>query len=235
MAKDKNKDQSYFLWQLNQKQLSRILFPIGDYTRKEVEKMARKFKLPFSGVKKSFEVCFIPKTLKDFLVKYIKNKPGDIIDKSGKKLGRHQGLWFYTIGQRRGIEINGGQTSVRLQGSDPCKTAKILSGKPFYVLDKDAKNNLLIVTQNEKKLYRKELIAKNVNWISGEEPKLPLKVKVKIRYRGKSASAFIVRQKGTKEYKLIFGAPQRAITPGQSVVFYKREELIGGGAIDINN
>jgi tRNA-specific 2-thiouridylase len=208
-AKDKNKDQSYFLWMLNQKQLRKILFPIGDYTRDEVEDLARKFKLPVLRAKKSVEICFIENTVNDFLKKYLKEKPGKIIDTQGKILGEHKGLWFYTIGQRKGI---------------------FLSGGPYWVLDKDIKNNLLIVTKNEKDLLKKELICKDVNWISGKQPKLPLKVKAKIRYRHQLVSATIYYLK-SKTYQLIFEKPQRAVTPGQSVVFYKGEELLGGGII----
>ena len=243
-AKDKEKDQSYFLWQLNQKQLSHILFPIGDYTRKEVENLARKFKLPVLKAKKSVEICFIQTTINDFLARHLKQKPGQIVEKISKKenkhsnigpsrrlggwragcslknvgmlnkfrvLGKHEGLAFYTIGQRKGIGLPGG---------------------PYYVLDKDLKKNLLIVTKNEKDLYKKELIAKNVNWISGKVPKLPLKIKAKIRYRHQpTLVALTYELKNLKTYKLTFQKPQRAITPGQSVVLYKGEELLGGGII----
>ena len=209
-AKDKNKDQSYFLWMLNQNQLKRILFPIGNYTRKEVENLAKKFKLPVLRARKSVEICFVETTINDFLKKYLKEKPGKIVDKKGKILGEHKGLWFYTIGQRKGIKLSGG---------------------PYWVLDKDLKKNLLIVTKNEKDLYKKELICKNVNWISGIEPTLPLKVKAKIRYRHKPALAIINRTSKPKVYSLKFKVAQRAITPGQSVVFYKGEKVLGGGII----
>jgi len=136
-----------------------------------------------------------------------------------KILGKHQGLAFYTIGQRKGIGLPGG---------------------PYFVLDKDLKKNLLIVTKNERDLLKKELICKKVNWISGEEPKLPLKIKAKIRYRSQLASATIYHLK-PKTYHLIFDKPQRSITPGQSVVFYSPaedsakedtgQELLGGGII----
>jgi tRNA-specific 2-thiouridylase len=219
-AKDKSKDQSYFLWMLNQEQLRRILFPIGNYTREEVENLARKFKLPVLKAKKSVEICFIEKTVNDFLRKYLKEKPGKIVDTKGKVfLGQHRGLWFYTIGQRKGIGLSGG---------------------PWWVVDKDLKKNFLIVTKNEKDLLKKELICKNVNWISGKEPKLPIKVKVKIRYKADFANATIhstfshLRKCANiknKIYKVIFEEPQRAITPGQSAVFYKGEEVLGGGII----
>jgi tRNA-specific 2-thiouridylase len=228
-AKDKDKDQSYFLWQLNQKQLKRILFPIGDFNKSEVRKMARRFKLPVFNVAESQEICFIPRTLNDFLRPHLKPKPGKIITSDGKIAGRHQGLFFYTIGQRKGIGLAGG---------------------PWYVLDKNIKKNLLIITRKEKDLNRKELTLKNVNWISGEEPKLPITIMAKIRYRHEPALSRLSKLK-TKNYKLFFNKSQRAITPGQSVVFYlpadlstkalasaevlakagKGEELFGGGII----
>jgi len=204
MAKDKNKDQSYFLWKLNQKILRRALFPIGDYAKSEVRKLARKFKLPVLDVPESQEICFIQTNIADFLKKYLKTKSGRIVDREGRVLGEHQGLWFYTIGERKGIGIAGG---------------------PYYVLDKDVKKNILVVTKNENDLYKKALIVKNINWISGKCPRFPLKIKAKIRYRHNPAPAVIQRN------RIIFDKPQRAITPGQSVVFYRGQELLGGGII----
>jgi len=208
-AKDKSKDQSYFLWMLNQEKLKRILFPIGNYTKEEVRNFAKKFKLPVLKAKKSVEICFIEKTVNDFLKKYLKEKPGKIVNTQGKVLGEHKGLWFYTIGQRKGIGFPGG---------------------PWWVVEKDLKKNLLIVTKNEKDLLKKELFCKNVNWILGKEPKLPLEVKAKIRYKTNFAKATIYSVKN-KIYKAIFEKPQKAITPGQSVVFYKGNEVLGGGII----
>jgi len=208
-GKDKEKDQSYFLWQLDQTTLKRILFPLGDYNKTEVKKLAKKFKLPVLNIPESQEICFIQTTISDFLEKHLKPNPGKIIDKKGKVIGEHQGLWFYTIGQRRKIGLPAG---------------------PFYVLDKDLKKNVLIVTKNERDLYKKELIAKNVNWVPGKVPKLPLKAKVKIRYRHSDVSTTIHHLK-SNIYHLKFGRAQRAITPGQSVVFYKNKELVGGGII----
>ncbi len=208
-GKDKEKDQSYFLWQLRQPQMRRILFPVGQYTKKEVRLLAKEFKLPVLNFSESQEICFVPRETNSFLRKYLKTKPGPIKDPKGNPLGKHQGLWFYTIGQRKGIGLSGG---------------------PYYVLGKDTKKNLLIVTKNEKDLLKKELIVKKVNWISGKEPKFPLKVKAKIRYRHKEASGKIYKIKNSK-YKILFNSSQRAITPGQSAVFYKSEELVGGGII----
>jgi len=219
MAKDKEKDQSYFLWRLNQDQLKHIIFPLGDLTKEEVKKLAKKFKLPVLDIPESQEVCFVTTNLEDFLKKYLKPKPGKIVDKEGKLLGEHKGLIFYTIGQRKGIGLSGG---------------------PYYVLEKDTKNNLLIVTKNEKDLYKKELIAREVNWIV-DTPPLPIKVKAKIRYLHKPASATVLSYQPSSQrgraslVKVVFDKPQRAITPGQSVVFYKRNEVLGGGIITIAN
>lgn len=199
-GKDKDKDQSYFLWKLNQKVLKHVLFPVGDYTKPEIVKLAKKFKLPVSGLKESQDICFKV----DF-----NKKPGPIVLCSGtnygvnKIIGQHNGLWFYTIGQRKGIGLAGG---------------------PYYVLSKDMKKNILVVTKKEKDLYKKELSVKNINWVS-EKPELPVKVMVKIRYRHKPALAKFDGK------KITFNKPQRAITPGQSAVFYHSQELIGGGII----
>lgn len=197
-AKDKEKDQSYFLWQLSQEQLKRVLFPVGGYTKEEVKTLARKFKLPVFEAPESQEVCF------EFS---LQQNPGPIRCATSEVagLGRHQGLAFYTIGQRKGIKLAGG---------------------PFWVLDKNIKKNLLIVTKNEKDLYKKELIFEKANWISGKTPKFPIKVKAKIRYRHQPVRAILVSSR-----KLIFNRAQRAITPGQSVVFYCGQELLGGGII----
>ena len=204
-ARDKEKDQSYFLWQLNQKQLSRVLFPVGGYTKTEVRKLAKKFGLPVLRISESQEVCFVQKTVNEFLAKHIKKrKPGVIVDAKGNRLGRHRGLIFYTIGQRKGIGLPGG---------------------PFWVLRKDPKKNFLVVTKNEKDLYKKELIFEKENWIAGKKPKFPLRVKAKIRYNHQPASAVLFH------HKVIFDRPQRAVTPGQSIVFYKGQEVLGGGII----
>jgi len=208
-AKDKEKDQSYFLWRLNQRQLSRILFPVGDYTKKEVKALARKFKLPVLDIPESQEICFIGNSINSFLKKYLKEKKGDIVDlENKKKIGEHNGLWFYTIGQRKGIKSSYG---------------------PYYVVKKDFKKNLLFVSKNKKDLFKKKFIVKEVNWISGKCPKMPLEAKVKIRSRHKPRLALIKKTK--KGCQIKFQKPQSAITPGQSAVFYNNNELIGGGII----
>lgn len=231
-GRDRSKDQSYFLWQLKKEQLKNILFPVGGYTKPQVRKLAEKFKLPTAQTPESQEVCFISGTVNDFLKKYFqpkagsprakKTKPGKIIDISGKELGEHQGLWFYTIGQRRGLEI-------------PCLPAGRHKG-PWYVVRKDYKANTLIVSKNIDDLLQKEFIAQDVNWASPQ--KFPLSTEVKIRYKSHPSKAKILAlEKGgifsdrKKTYQIIFSKPQSAITPGQSAVFYKGEELLGGGII----
>jgi len=208
-GKDKTKDQSYFLWQLNQNQLSHIRFPVGEYTKKEVKQMAQKFNFPTSNVSESQEICFVQDTVNNFLKKHLPLKPGKIVTEKGKALGHHKGLPLYTIGQRKGIGLSGG---------------------PFYVLDKDQKQNKLIVTKNEKKLYQSKISLKNTNWVSEKPPKTPTNVKAKIRYRHQ-ATPCIINKASNKTCSFQFKKPQRAITPGQSAVFYKGKELLGGGII----
>lgn len=209
-ARDKQKDQSYFLYNLNQRKLKKILFPVGDYLKLEVRKLARDFGIVSLVRPESKDICFLEGRHQDFLKKYLKLKPGPILNQEGKEIGFHQGLPLYTIGQRKEIRVAG--------------------PFPYYVLELDVRRNALIVTDNEKDLYKKELVAEKVNWISGKVPDFPLKIRAKIRYRHKPAAATIYHLK-SNIYNLIFQKPQRAITPGQSVVFYKGEELLGGGII----
>ncbi len=208
-GKDPEKDQSYFLYTLTEDKLKQILFPVGGYTKPRVRAMAKKFGLPVHAKKDSQEVCFVGASLKSFLKKYLKVKSGKIVEmESGKILGKHEGLPFYTIGQRRGLQLGGG---------------------PWYVTKIDAKRNILYVSRDEKKLLSKELIATKVNWIYGALPKFPLRAKVKIRYKHKEALCVIRKIKNN--YKIIFNKPQRAVTAGQSVVFYRGDEVLGGGSI----
>jgi tRNA-specific 2-thiouridylase len=216
-AKDKTKDQLYFLYNLTQEKLRHVLFPLGGYKKAEVYQMAEKWELPYKKGE-SVDICFIAGgDHRDFLKKYLKMKPGKIVDVFGKVLGAHGGLSLHTIGQRADIGGPG----------------------PFYVVEMDSKKNVLIVTNNPRdpKLFRKILLAENVNWVSGIEPKLPLKCKARIRYGHAAVSATVLRNStplkelNSLRYKVIFKTPQRAITPGQSVVFYKRNEVLGGGVI----
>jgi len=210
-GKDKKKDQSYFLYNLTQKQLKKVLFPIGNYTKSEVKKLAKDLGIVNLVRPESRDICFLKGKYQDFFKKHLKLKPGPIFDTFGKKIGQHQGLPLYTIGQRKEIKVSG--------------------LKPYYVLEINVKRNDLIVTGNEKNLYKKELLAERVNWVSGKEPKLPLKIKAKIRYLHSAASAIIKCKIRNKRYKIQFSKSQRAITSGQSIVFCKGKELLGGGII----
>jgi tRNA-specific 2-thiouridylase len=207
-GKDKKKDQSYFLYTLTQNQLKYCLFPIGEYTKQKVREIAKKYSLPVFNKKDSQEVCFVGDGVENFLKRWLKMKKGKIIELETKKvLGEHQGLPLYTIGQRKGLGFGGG---------------------PYYVIKIDVRNNVLFVSKNEKEIFGKELKLKKINFIAGT-PKFPLKVKTKIRYGHKAADATLVKEKNV--YKIIFDKPQRAITPGQSAVFYRGEEVVGGGVI----
>ncbi len=212
-ARDKNKDQSYFLYNLTQSQLAEFLFPIGDYLKSDVRKMAKKFKLPAWDRPESQEICFISDNdIRRFISAHLDLAPGKIIDGAGKVLGMHSGLPLFTIGQRHGLGIGG--------------------GAPYYAVKMDYKTRELAVTSDprDKMLYRGSLIAENVNWISGEAPAESVKCKAIIRYRHKPEKA-IVKSLANEKYEVIFAVPQRAITPGQSVVFYKGNEVLGGGVI----
>lgn len=205
---DNNKDQSYFLWRLNQKQLSRVIFPVGCFEKDQVRQLAKKWKLPTAKTPESQEACFINGDMAGFLEKHCETKPGNIIDASGKIIGRHRGRWFYTIGQRKGISLSGG---------------------PFYVIAKDRAKNELVVSRQKKDLVSKSVRFGNVLWVAGKKPELPLRIEAKIRYRARAGRA-ILSESG-RGYELCFVRPQSAITPGQSAVFYQGKELIGGGSI----
>jgi len=214
-AKDKTKDQSYFLYNLNQRQLSRILLPLADYTKNEVYQMAKKWRLPYRK-EESFDLCFVANDAESFVRRHLKLKPGKISDLDNMVLGEHQGLPLYTIGQRKSISVPQG---------------------PWWVVKKDERQNILYVSNNEKDLYSRELVAGSLNWLTGQSPRLPLKVWAKIRYKSEAAEATInletkTKTKNQKLITVIFKKPQRAITPGQGVVFYaKSGEVLGGGMI----
>ena len=209
---DKNKDQSYFLYTATQNVLKHFLFPIGDYKKEEVRKIAKENNLPSYKRKESQEVCFVPSgDYKEFLRHQVKSgnfKKGNIVDIKGNIIGNHNGLAFYTIGQRRGIGIS--------------------KKEPLYVVDIKPQENVLVVGK-EKDLYKKSLIAQDVNWVSGKVPKKDEKVKAKIRYQMTEQETLIFKQ--GKNLKVSFKNPQRAITCGQSVVIYQKNELLGGGII----
>lgn len=220
IAKDLAKDQSYFLWTLTQKQLQYCLFPIGDYLKTDVRKMAKRFKLPVFDKRDSQGLCFIGEfNIKDFLKNFIRPKSGDVINEKGEVVGTHDGIEYYTIGQRHGIGAVG--------------------GNPHYVVAKDAQKNILTVAGefSEEKFFKKETLITDCNWISGNPPiggaDFSRKYLARVRYRQplQACRLKISNHSNKKFLKVVFKEPQRAITPGQSLVIYKDNELIGGGII----
>lgn len=210
---DEEKDQTYFLYSLTQKQLAKILFPVGGYKKPEVRKMTQEAGLPVFDKDDSQGLCFTPeKTPTEFIKRNLALSPGDIVLVNGKKIGTHEGLELYTIGQRKGINIGG-------------------TG-PYYVVDRDFSRSRLIVTndENDKAICKKSMLVEIKNWIASE-PKLPLEINVKIRYRHPVVRATIKKKKG-KIYEVEFKQLQKAVTPGQSAVFYTdKKEVLGGGVI----
>ncbi len=209
-AKDKKKDQSYNLSFLTQNQLKRLIFPLGNLSKKEVYKLAEKegFSI-FYQKPQSQDFCFVSnKSLNEFIKSYLKPKPGLIIDKSGEILGKHNGLNFYTLGQRKGLNLANG---------------------PFYVLDFNLKKNVLIVTKNKRDLYKKEIIISSTHFISNKKPKKSIKTKVKTRSQQKLIRATLIPFKN--KYKIIFKKSVFAPTPGQFAVFYQNNKCLGGGII----
>ncbi|AEI44907.1 tRNA 2-thiouridine(34) synthase MnmA [Paenibacillus mucilaginosus] len=214
---DGNKDQTYFLNALNQYQLSKAMFPIGHLPKPEVRAIAEKAGLATAKKKDSTGVCFIgERNFKEFLSGYLPAKPGDMRTLEGEVKGRHDGLMYYTLGQRSGLGIGGSG-----------------SGEPWFVAGKDLERNILYVVQGEKHpaLYTKGLLATDLNWISGEIPAAPLRCTAKFRYRQPDQGVTLTfGPDGTAE--VVFDQPQKAITPGQAVVFYDGEECLGGATID---
>ncbi len=221
-ARDKNKDQSYFLWTLTQEQLQHCLFPIGEHVKPEVRRLAKKFGLPNAAKKDSQGICFLGRvSLPEFLGRYIKPRAGSILSKNGEVLGTHHGVQFYTIGQRQGLGVGG-------------------TSKPLYVAKKDIKKNTLTVVEGKDhpELFQKEVILTDLNFISSptsfsrtSRPKASISVMARLRYRQPLAKA-ILRMTGRNSAKLIFESPQKFVAPGQSAVFYSKSgEMLGGGVI----
>jgi tRNA-specific 2-thiouridylase len=215
---DKNKDQSYFLNGLNQSQINNALFPLGNLDKLQVRKYAKELGFSNFNKKDSTGICFIgERNFKEFLKEYIPAMPGKIETSSGETIGDHDGLMYYTLGQRKGLGIGGSNSKLNA---------------PWYVISKDLKSNTLIVDQghNHKNLYKKQLDGSSINWISGVEPS-KRKLKAKIRYRMEDASCAIT-ELTSEIIKIKFDNPQFAITPGQSIVFYDKDECLGGAIIE---
>jgi tRNA-uridine 2-sulfurtransferase len=216
---DQNKEQSYFLYTLGQKQLSRTLFPIGHLQKSEIRSLAKKAGFKNHSKKDSTGICFIgERKFTEFLQRYLPALPGEIHTDKGKMIGRHQGLMYYTLGQRQGLGIGG---------------IKNASDEPWYVIDKDLVNNILIVGQghDHPMMLHNVLEASQLDWCSNRLLTKSIYCTAKTRYRQADQSCR-VEPVGKDRCKAIFDLPQRAITPGQSVVFYDGDICLGGGIIE---
>jgi tRNA-specific 2-thiouridylase len=209
-AVDITKDQSYFLYTLGQEQLRNLLLPLRELTKERVKDIARELELPASENRDSQDVCFIPgNDYRAFIAEKVPLQAGEIVDINGIVLGKHEGLALYTVGQRQGLGLT--------------------SEEPFYVLKIDAESNKIIVGSREQALHN-VLVARNLSWVSGKSPKAPMELTAKIRYQAPEAAAELYPEDDSVEVR--FSEPQSAVAPGQSVVFYQGDEVLGGGIID---
>ena len=210
-AKDSNKDQTYFLYRVDQSALEKTLFPLGDYTKPEVRELAKKFGLVTATKKESMGICFVGKVgIKEFLQQFVKTKPGNIVDQNGSVIGTHDGAIFYTIGQRHGLDVGG--------------------GLPYYVTSKDMQKNEVYVTNqlDDPNLWRKDFTITSLHWIN-VAPKNGQKLQVRTRHRAPLEDC-TVRIKG-KDVVIELEASVRALTPGQSAVLYDGPHVLGGGIV----
>jgi tRNA-specific 2-thiouridylase len=215
---DANKDQSYFLYALDQQQLAQAWFPIGDLPKEQVRSIAQQAGLINHSKKDSTGICFIgERPFKTFLQTYLPAQPGDIETPAGDKIGRHDGIVYYTIGQRQGLGLGG---------------LKDYPEAPWFVVDKDVQRNVLVVAQGTEHplLYKSQLGATQLHWIWGEAPSEALTCQAKIRYR-QPQQACELKPYDEQTWQVTFTTPQRAVTPGQAIVFYQGEVCLGGAII----
>jgi tRNA-uridine 2-sulfurtransferase len=206
---DPLKDQSYFLHVLGQRELEHVLFPVGEMLKAEVKKIASGLGLPAAVRRESQDICFIPEgDSRAYMAAHIPSLPGDIVDSAGKVLGRHRGLAFYTVGQRQGMGVS--------------------AGERLYVVKLDTDANRLVIGQAGQ-LLKQTLTADNLNWVSGRPPAENTDLRARVRYRSIEGQASLQIDNGTA--RVSFTQPQRAIAPGQSVVFYHEDTVLGGGII----
>jgi tRNA-specific 2-thiouridylase len=225
-GKDNNKDQTYFLYTLGQYPLSKTLFPVGELDKSEVRSLAEEHHLATWDKKDSTGICFIgERNFNDFLSRYLPAQPGDMVTPEGEIVGRHKGLMYHTLGQRKGLGIGGR------------KSSDDKSGQPWFAAKKDIENNRLIIVQGKDHplLYSQSLTASDLHWVSGQAPETPFQCRAKTRYRQPDQDCVITRlDQSDNPGKCVveFASPQFAITPGQSVVFYQDEVCLGGGVIN---
>ena len=216
---DNNKDQSYFLHQVGENEIKKTLFPVGELEKPEVRRIAEEHDLITHNKKDSTGICFIgERRFKDFLQQYLPAQPGKIETESGDIIGEHSGLMYYTIGQRQGLHIGG---------------LKNYPEEPWFVAGKDLERNVLIAVQGIENdlLFTDWLTSDSLFWINGQAPQTPFHCKAKVRYRQEDQDCVLEKQEDGS-YIVHFNGAQRAITPGQSVVFYKDDLCLGGGAIE---
>ena len=219
---DSNKDQTYFLHAVGEEQIARTLFPVGDLEKPEVRRIAEEHGLVTADKKDSTGICFIgERRFSDFLKQYLPAKPGEIETTEGEVIGKHSGLMYHTIGQRQGLGIGG---------------LKNASEQPWYVVEKDLGRNVLIVGQGNQHplLFSKALTASSIFWVAGVAPEMPVRLTAKVRYR-QSDQECLLELDEQGHYRVTFDQPQRAVTPGQSVVFYDGDICLGGGVIEIRH
>ncbi|UHQ18965.1 tRNA 2-thiouridine(34) synthase MnmA [Lysobacter sp. KIS68-7] len=217
-AADRNKDQSYFLHQLGQAQLSSTLFPLGHLRKEEVRRIAQDAALPTHAKKDSTGICFIgERDFREFLARYLPAKPGEIRDPQGRVVGEHPGVFFFTLGQREGLHIGG------VRGREAA---------PWYVVAKDVARNVLVVDQGSDSPYLQSntLLTESAHWIAGAPPAAHFACTAQTRYR-QHDEACTVRVRDDGSLDVAFSRPQRAVTPGQSLVLYDGEECLGGAVI----
>jgi tRNA-specific 2-thiouridylase len=218
-AVDEGKDQTYFLYMLGQDQLRNALFPLGELEKSRVREIAAEAGFPNHKKKDSTGICFIgERKFKDFLQRYLPAKPGKIVDPEGEIIGEHQGLMYYTLGQRQGLGIGGRQDA---------------DEAPWYVVGKDLQNNRLIAAQghNHPMMMSDTLEASQLHWVAGTPPEIPGNYTARIRHRQPLQDCRI-ESHGDDRIRVRFQQPQRAVTPGQSIVIYNENQCLGGGIIE---
>ncbi|MCC2615397.1 tRNA 2-thiouridine(34) synthase MnmA [Aestuariibacter halophilus] len=216
---DANKDQSYFLYTLGEQHIAKTLFPVGELEKPRVREIAEQQGLITHDKKDSTGICFIgERKFKDFLARYLPAQPGPIETAEGEVIGEHEGLMYHTLGQRKGLHIGG---------------MKDFGDAPWYVVDKDVERNTLIVGQgaDHPRLYSKGLVANQLHWVDRQGPAQPLRCAVKTRYRQQDIPCQVT-PKPDGSVEVMFDTPQKAVTPGQSAVFYADDVCLGGGIIE---